>query len=215
MITRLPKVSLLGIIFIFTLCSSLFAQCPPDSPIVCETAAYGNDGCCREDFPICCSPSDGAGCCDADYPFCCSDGYCYTDPQDCRPCPIGLVLNNNKTTLEVLRETRDSRLTRTALGQSLIDLYYKHAAEISDILRTDIELQILAGSVVNEMAEKALLLNNNEKVKIDRGLIKSILEVAHLINNNASPNLRRAIKKVRKEINRGTIFRQLGMTIRE
>lgn len=215
MITRLAKVSLFGIIFIFTLSSSLFAQCPPDSPIVCETAAYGNDGCCREDFPICCSPSDGAGCCDADFPFCCSDGYCYTDPQDCRPCPIGLVLNNNTTKLEVLRETRDTRLTRTALGQSLIDLYYKHSEEISDILLTDGDLQIIAVNVVNEIVEKAWLLNNNETVDIDRGLVKSIVAVANLINENASPNLRVAIKKIKKEIKRGTIFKQLGMTVRK
>ena len=212
---ELKKISLIGFIFIFTTCSSLFAQCPPDDPIVCEAETYGNGGCCSENYPICCSPIEGGGCCDAEYPICCSDDYCYKDQRDCPSCPSGVALNNDKTKLEVLRETRDTRLTRTALGQSLIDLYYKHSEEISDILRTDIELQILAGTVVNEMAEKALLLNNNEKVKIDRGLIKSILEVAHLINNNASPNLRRAIKKVRKEINRGTIFRQLGMTIRE
>jgi len=217
MITRLPKVSLFGIIFIFTLCSPLFAQCPPDDPIVCAAETDGYDGCCPEDAPFCCSPREGGGCCGGEFPFCCvyDPDSCYRDPEDCRPCPSGVALNNDATKLEVLRETRDSRLTRTALGQSLIALYYKHAAEISDILRTDGELQILAGTVVHEIAEKAWLLNNNEKVRIDRGLVKSILAVAHLINNNASPNLRVAIKKVKKEIKRGTIFRQLGMTIRE
>jgi hypothetical protein len=69
--------------------------------------------------------------------------------------------------------------------------------------------------VVNEIVEKALSLNHNETVNIDRGLVKRIVGVANLINKNASPNLRRAIKKVKKEIKRGTIFRKLGMTIRE
>lgn len=214
MITRLSRVSLIGIIFIFTLCSSLFAQCPTDSPIECEAASYGNGGCCPEDFPVCCSPIEGRGCCEAGYPFCCIDGYCYQDPRDCL-CPSGLVLSNDETKLEVLRDTRDTRLNRTALGQSFIDLYYKHAAEITDILRSDRNLQIIAANVVNEMAEKALSLNNNEKVNIDRGLIESILQVAHLVDKKASPTLRRAIKKVKKEIKRGTIFRKLGMTIKK
>jgi hypothetical protein len=69
--------------------------------------------------------------------------------------------------------------------------------------------------VVNEIAEKALSLNNNEKANIDRGLIESILQVAHLVDKKASPTLRRAIKKVKKEIKRGTIFRKLGMTIKK
>jgi hypothetical protein len=124
------------------------------------------------------------------------------------------VLDNDETKLEILRETRATRLTRTALGQSLIDLYYKHSAEITDILRSDRNLQIIAANVVNNIAEKALSLNNNEKVNVDRALVKSILQVANAINKNASPSLRRAIKKVKKEIKRGTIFRKLGMTIR-
>ncbi len=215
MITRLPKVSLIGVIFIFTICSSLFAACPPDFSVECEIEAYGDGGCCSEDYPICCSPKAGGGCCLEDYPICCNDGYCYKDQRDCPSCPSGVALNNDETKLEVLRETRDTRLARTALGQSLIDLYYKHAEEISDILLTDRDLQITAANVVNGIAEKALSLNNNEKVNIDRGLVESILEVAELINKNASPNLRIAIKKVKKEIKRGNIFRKLGMTIRE
>jgi hypothetical protein len=50
---------------------------------------------------------------------------------------------------------------------------------------------------------------------MDRALVKRILEVASLINKNASPHLRRAILKVKKEIKRETIFRKLGMTVRE
>ena len=214
MITRLTKISLIGIVFIFTICSPLCAQCPPDSPIECEAATYGNGGCCPEDYPVCCSPIEGRGCCDAEYPFCCADGYCYQDPRDC-PCPSGLVLNNDETKLDVLRETRDTRLTRTALGRSLVDLYYQHSAEISAILLADSDLQIMATTVVNEIVEKALSLNNNETVNMDRALVKRILEVASLINKNASPHLRRAILKVKKEIKRETIFRKLGMTVRE
>jgi hypothetical protein len=84
--------------------------------------------------------------------ICCFDDYFYQDQRDC-PCPSGVALNNDKTKLEVLKETRDTRLTRTALGQSLIDLYYKHYEEISDILLTDRDLQIITANVVNEIVQ--------------------------------------------------------------
>jgi len=60
---ELKKISLMGIVFIFTISSSLFAACPPDYPIVCEVETYGNGGCCSESHPICCSPIVGGGCC--------------------------------------------------------------------------------------------------------------------------------------------------------
>jgi len=82
-------------------------------------------------------------------------------------------------------------------------------------LLTDRDLQIIVANVVNEIVEKALSLNNNEKVSIDRDLIESILEIADLINEEASPELRRGIKKLKRAIRRGNIFRQLGITINE
>ena len=211
---ELKKISFMGIVFIFTICTSLFAACPPDYPIECETENYGNDGCCSLAYPICCSPRDGSGCCDADQPYCCPDDYCYKDQKDC-PCPSGLVLNNDKTKLEVLRDTRDTRLTRTALGQSLIDLYYKHTGEISSILLADEELQKITANAVNEIAEKALSLNSNGRVSIDNNLIESVLEIADLISEDASPELRRGINKVKRVIRRRNIFRHLGITINE
>jgi len=214
MITRITNISLICIVFIFTTSSYLLAQCPPNSPIVCEDETYGNNGCCREEYPICCSPREGSGCCDLEFPYCCPDDYCYKDPQDC-PCPTGLVLNNDKTKLEVLRETRDAKLTRTVLGRSLVDLYYTHAAEITDILLSDKDLQSRTTSVVNEIVEKAYSLNNNEKTSMDRGLVKRILVVANLIKNRASADLRIAIIKVKKEIRKGNIFKKLGVPIEE
>ena len=46
-------------------------------------------------------------------------------------------------------------MARTALGRSLIKLYYKHSLEITSILLSDEELLSFVAPVVNEIAEKA------------------------------------------------------------
>ena len=163
--------------------------CPSDFPVDC-----GNYYCCPESHPICLyGPSKGK----------------------CTQCGASLALNNDETKLNALRTMRDSRMTSTVLGKFLISLYYEHTNEISAILLADEYLQAIAADVVEELAEKTVLLNHNEEAGIDQELVDSILDLADLINENASPNLRKAIKRVKKTIKKGTIFKQLGITISE
>ena len=79
----------------------------------------------------------------------------------------------------------------------------------------DEELSDAVADVVNEIVDKAEVLNNNGEVSIDQDLVESILDVADLINENASPVLKKAIKHVKKAIKQGNFFRQLGITINE
>ena len=92
---------------------------------------------------------------------------------------------------------------------------YKHTGEISSILLADEELQKITANAVNEIAEKALSLNSNGRVSIDNNLVESVLEIADLISEDASPELRRGINKVKRVIRRRNIFRHLGITINE
>ena len=176
--------------------------CPPEYPIDC----YGDaTKCCLQDYPICCDGNEY--CCPINYPVCgegIDEGYCFT-------CPAGITLENDEAKLGVLREMRDSRMASSGLGASLIELYYEHADEISNVLLADEWLQIIAASVVGEIVEKSIALNNDEDVSMNQELIDGILEMADLINASASPSLKEAIKKVKKEIKRGDIFRQLGI----
>ena len=153
---------------------------------------------------LCCTLPD----CEGNYFF---NFYCLFRPFYC--CGAATALDNDETKLDVLRETRDARLASTVLGRSLIDLYYENTAEISAILLDDEELLEKAANVVNEIVEKALLLNNDEAVSVNQEFVRDFLELADLVNENASPGLKRAIKRVRREIKRKELFRKLGITI--
>jgi len=146
---------------------------------------------------------------------CAFNWYCLFVPIDSDCCPLRTALNNNETKLGVLRETRDLRMARTALGRSLIKLYYKHSLEITSILLSDEELLSIVTPVVNEIVEKAVAFNNHEKVSVDNALIEDISAAADLINEKASPELKTAIKRVKKQIKTGYIFRNFGITVND
>jgi hypothetical protein len=151
---------------------------------------------------------------------CAFNWWCLVSPlsEDCNytgepDCPFFYVLNKDETKLNILRETRDTRMVRTAFGRSLIKLYYKHSLEITSILFSDDELFLFVAAVVNEIAEKAVAFNNHEKVIINNALIEDILNVADLINEKASPDLKADIQRVKKQIKSGYIFRSFGITV--
>jgi hypothetical protein len=110
---------------------------------------------------------------------------------------------------------RDARMAGSCLGKSFIDLYYEHAEEVSGILLADQDLQVITANVLGEIVEKAAALNDNGEEEINRELVESILNLADEVSANGSPALKRAVKKIRREIKKGVIFRQMGIMITE
>ena len=214
---RLQKISLISIVFTFAICLAF-----PTGSFACWATGDYMYECCW----VCCEDADDC----YNYYYsetasynCRFNWYCAFNPIYCsssESCPGGdcftsFTLDNDETKLDILREARDTKLASTALGVSLVALYYEHTEEISDILLADEDLLAIATNVLNEIVDKTVFLNNDEEVSIDRELVERILELADLISENASPSLRIAIKKVKKEIKRGNIFKQLGITISE
>jgi len=137
----------------------------------------------------------------------------YFQTLDVEFCPSESVLNHNKGKLDVLRRMRDTKMASTAMGSSLAGIYYKHAGEISSILQADKGLKLVTTDVVEKIVEKAAVLNSNGKVEIDKELVDNILEIADEINREAGPGLKMAIKKVKRMVKKGTILKQLGVTV--
>ena len=162
--------------------------------------------CCTQ--RICNAPGERYECFDCKF-----NPYCVVNPFYC--CVSALAVCGDGAKLDVLREMRDIRMARTVLGRSLIKLYYKHSLEMTSILLADEELLSFVTPVVSEIAEKAIAFNNYEKVSIDREFVDNILEVADLINEKASPELKAAIQRVKKQIKSGYIFRNFGISVND
>ena len=202
---KAKKITLMVIIFSCVTCVFLFqgAQaCWTPEPYSFECGFK----CCTQ--RICNAPGERYECFDCKF-----NPYCVVNPFYC--CVSGLAVCGDMAKLDVLREMRDIRMARTALGRSLIKLYYKHSLELTSILLSDEELLSFVTPVVNDIVEKAIAYNKYEKVSFDREQIEDILKVADLFNDKASPELKTAIKRVRKQIKSGYIFRNFGITVND
>jgi hypothetical protein len=115
--------------------------------------------------------------------------------------------------LDALREIRDTRLLKTDVGESLVDLFYQHAGQVTAILLGDEDLLAITANITDEIVERALEADSNGAMIIDRELVESALEVMDLIDDEPIPELSRAIKMVQREMKRKELFRKLGITI--
>jgi hypothetical protein len=128
-------------------------------------------------------------------------------------CPFGYLLDDDQTRLDVLRQIRDTRLLKTPLGKSLVELYYQHAEEVSSILIDDEDLLAIAANITDEIVESALEAESDGEMIIDRELVESALEVMDLIDDKASPELSRTIRMIQREMKRKKLFKKMGITI--
>ena len=152
---------------------------------------------------------------------CSFNWYCLFNPIYCavtvceQPgfCPFIPILDDDQTKLDALREIRDTRLLKTDVGKSLVDLYYQHAEEVATILLADEDLLALSANITDEIVERALEVASDGAMIIDRELVESALEVMDLIDDEASPELSRTIRMIQREMKRKKLFRKMGITI--
>ena len=139
-------------------------------------------------------------------------GYCAGKCEEPGFCPF-TVLDDDQAKLDALREIRDTRLLKTDVGKSLVDLYYQHAEEVATILLADEDLLALSANITDEIVERALEAASDGEMIIDRELVESALEVMDLIDDEASPELSRTIRMIQREMKRKKLFRKMGITI--
>jgi hypothetical protein len=63
-------------------------------------------------------------------------------------CPAEVMLGGDQQALSLLRKFRDQELAKTPAGRTCIDLYYRHAAEITTLLATDESLRRQTSAVL-------------------------------------------------------------------
>ena len=131
MIIRLSKISFIGIVFIFTLYSTLFAACPPDYPIDC-----GNGYCCPLDYPVCLYGEN--------------EGMCGKSPS---ACPSVEIYGEGSEEVEILRSLRDNALSTTPEGQELIRLYYQWSPAIVEIMEENEGFKEDVEEIINGVLE--------------------------------------------------------------
>jgi len=138
---KLERISMAGIICIFSLCLSSsfsFALCPPGYPISCRHFFELSKWCCR---------NVGINDCTILIDF----GYCIPDELD--PCPVELIFEKHSEEIELIRYFRDDVLSKTPEGQELIRLYYQWSPGIVKAMEDDEEFKEEVKEMVDEILE--------------------------------------------------------------
>lgn len=102
-----------------------------------------------------------------------------------------------------LRALRDRGLRNTPLGQRVIDVYYRHTAEVTGMLLKDAELRRTAATLFGRAAEGSRMLRKGaEKAEIllDDKHAQMARDFVQRVQKAGSPELRRDFDEVRRLI---------------
>lgn len=126
-------------------------------------------------------------------------------------CPVSLLLPLNDNKITTLRKFRDEVLTGSFSGEKYVDLYYSHhAIEMLLILLFNPELRMCAHGLLEESLPAIQSLLRGETATVAPEIIEDMENFLEEFGKEASPELRKVISGVRKNIMTGDLLEDLG-----
>lgn len=131
-------------------------------------------------------------------------------------CPLKALFSPEQTgLLSIYYKFRDSILTQTEAGRHLRALYYKHGAEVSQILAARNELNIKAQALALGLAPDMFLgLYRDHGLTISRIQYGQIVDFIVQLKKTASPALQSDLAFLLAQLSDGGLQRELGYRIR-
>jgi C1A family cysteine protease len=117
--------------------------------------------------------------------------------------------------LSLLRRFRDTVLVRNHAGNEWVKLLYKNSEEIASVLMENPTLVTEAGEVINELLPGVRTLLESGMMELSEDESEHIQSFLSQFEIKASPQLRLALRKAKKAMRKGKLFKQLGVTINE
>jgi hypothetical protein len=123
-----------------------------------------------------------------------------------RICPLKSILGTENSALCNLYSLRDTLLSRSSEGKVYINLYYKHAYELTDILSHNDGIKEKANSFMQKiMPTITSLLATKEGVLTDE-TVEEAIELIDALTIQASPALQQDLRELKQDIKSGVIF---------
>lgn len=132
------------------------------------------------------------------------------------PCLVSTVLRLDDTEVNILREFRDGALTRNFKGERYINLYYSsQAIEALLILLFNPELRVCMNRMVKESIPAIQALLMGKTAIIDFETIEEMEMFLEEFEKEASPNLKKTIDTIRRDIKTSDLFEEFGFSVVE
>jgi hypothetical protein len=130
-------------------------------------------------------------------------------------CPVVVTLKDDPEAINLVRTFRNEQLQNTVEGKNYINAYYEHAPELSRMLVSNEALRAKTKKMLLRLLPEIPLLLNGREITIPDSLSGEVASLLDEIGTKASPKLKTALKKIRKDTTSRKIFVANGPTIRE
>jgi hypothetical protein len=112
-----------------------------------------------------------------------------------------------------LRRFREEKLLSSDTGKEYVDLLYNHSEEVDSLLEENPDLSAYTAEVMDKLEPEVSALLNGEESTISKELVGDIVALLAEFEAEASPGLKVTIKRAKRMVKRGTIFKLLGITV--
>jgi hypothetical protein len=117
--------------------------------------------------------------------------------------------------LLLLRLFRDEILLNTEFGREYVFMLYNNSLEIVTLLLQEPSLTMQTKEVIDELLIGIESLLYADEIQTSQDTIDNVVSLLNNFKSYASPKLKTAIKKLKKDINEGEVFKRLVITISE
>jgi hypothetical protein len=126
-------------------------------------------------------------------------------------CPAEVALEGESSPINLLRNFRNTVLTKNDIGRKYTNLYYKHAAELTKLIIAHEEIRAdVIELILNIMPDINLLLEGEEAI-LSPEMKEELEALIDSLESYASPRLKKSLNMVRKDIKNNEVLQKLGV----
>ena len=115
--------------------------------------------------------------------------------------------------IHLLRNFRDKVLMANKRSKAHVDILYKNSAQIALLLLKDGNLKIETAGVIEQLLPEIASLLEGEETVISSRMVTTIETLLDKYEVKAGPGVKLTIRKLKKEIEKGEFFDQLGIKV--
>ena len=120
---------------------------------------------------------------------------------------------NEEEDISLLRSFRDEVLIPHQTANKYVELLYKNSEEIATLFLENPSLTADTGEVIHDLLPGIKNLLEGGVMRLSTKEISSIESLLIQFEKEASPRLKAAVRKVRRDIRKGNMFKQLGINV--
>jgi hypothetical protein len=126
-------------------------------------------------------------------------------------CPAQVALEDDLSSLNLLRIFRNKVLAKNKMGRKYTNLYYTHALELTTLVIAHEEIREDMKELVLDIMPDITTILKGEEVILGSGKRESIEDLIDSLESYASSELKKTLNMIKKDISKKEVLQKLGV----